>query len=394
MLIRRGLVAVLAVALAVAGCRSQESTNPQTSKEGTKVDFGVTDEPCPQAIDDSKGCIYLGTISDLTEGPFKALAVPITDAQKAFWGRVNEQGGIGGYEIDVTTYVKDNKYNPQVHNQVYQEIKPDILALAQTLGSPQTAAILPDLKASDIVAVPASWTSLWAFEDVIVESGTNYCIESMNSVDYAADKLGAKSIMAVHLAGDYGDDAAAGARVAAEKRGLKFTDVTTATGQDNQAGAIDAIVSGSPDVVILTTGPTDAAVIIGQAIARGFKGKFLGTSPTWNPGLLKGPAGIGDHVAVPAVRAGGPLRREHPGPRGDAGGARQRAATQRGAHLGLGALVSPQGGAGEGDGEQGSDPSRSAGRGEVTDLRGLRGHAPRGRRKLQRQPQRGGGPAE
>jgi ABC-type branched-subunit amino acid transport system substrate-binding protein len=290
MLIRRGLVVVLAVALAVVGCRSQESTNPQTGKEGAKVDFGVTDEPCPQAIDDSKGCIYLGTISDLTEGPFKALAVPITDAQKAFWGRVNEQGGIGGYEIDVTTYVKDNKYNPQVHNQVYQEIKPDILALAQTLGSPQTAAILPDLKASDIVAVPASWTSLWAFEDVIVESGTNYCIESMNSVDYAADKLGAKSIMAVHLAGDYGDDAAAGARLAAEKRGLKFTDVTTATGQDNQAGAIDAIVSGSPDVVILSTGPTDAAVIIGQANARGFKGKFLGTSPTWNPGLLKGPA--------------------------------------------------------------------------------------------------------
>ena len=62
--------------------------------------------------------------------------MPITDAQKAFWKRVNEQGGIGGYEIDVTTYVKDNKYNPQIHNQVYQEIKPNILALAQTLGSP------------------------------------------------------------------------------------------------------------------------------------------------------------------------------------------------------------------------------------------------------------------
>ena len=114
--------------------------------------------------------------------------MPITDAQKAFWRRVNEQGGIGGYEIDVTTYVKDNKYNPQIHNQVYQEIKPNILALAQTLGSPQTAAILPDLKASNIVAVPASWTSLWAFEDVMLESGANYCIESMNSVDYAAEQ--------------------------------------------------------------------------------------------------------------------------------------------------------------------------------------------------------------
>jgi ABC-type branched-subunit amino acid transport system substrate-binding protein len=281
---------VVAVGGAVGGCRSQESTTAQTGKEGTKVDFGVTNEPCAQAIDTSKGCIYLGTISDLTEGPFKALAVPITDAQRAFWRRVNEQGGIGGYEIDVTTYVKDNKYNPQIHNQVYQEIKPNILALAQTLGSPQTAAILPDLKASNVVAAPASWTSLWAFEDVVVESGANYCVESMNSVDYAADKLGAKSIMAVHLAGDYGDDAAAGARIAAEKRGLKFTDVKTATGQDNQAGAIDAIVSGNPDVVILTNGPTDAAVIIGQAGARGFTGKFLGTSPTWNPGLLDGPA--------------------------------------------------------------------------------------------------------
>ena len=295
MTVRRRMVAVLAVplavALAVAGCRAQESTTPQTGKEGTKVDFGVTNEPCPQAIDKSAGCIYLGTISDLTEGPFKVLAVPITDAQKAFWRRVNEQGGIGGYEIDVTTYVKDNKYNPQIHTQVYQEIKPKILALAQTLGSPTTAAILPDLKASNLVAVPASWTSLWAFEDVVVESGTNYCIESMNSVDYAADKLGAQSVMAVHLAGDYGDDAAAGARVTAEKRGLKFTDVKTATGQDNQAGAIDAIVSGNPDVVILTNGPTDAAVIIGQASTRGFKGRFLGTSPTWNPGLLKGPAG-------------------------------------------------------------------------------------------------------
>ena len=47
---------------------------------------------------------------------------------------------------------------------------------------------------------------------------------------------------------------------------------------------IDAIVAGKPDLVILTNGPTDAAAIVGQAGARGFKGRFIGTSPTWNPG--------------------------------------------------------------------------------------------------------------
>src|SRR5207244_5547784 len=58
----------------------------------------------------------------------------------------------------------------------------------------------------------------------------------------------------------------------------------------NQGGAIAAIVSGQTDLVIPTNSPTDAAVIIGQAAARGLKGKFIGTSPTWNPGLLKSPA--------------------------------------------------------------------------------------------------------
>ena len=85
-------------------------------------------------MNEDNGCIYLGTISDLTQGPFAPLGVAITEAQKAFWQRVNEDGGIGGYDIDVTEYVKDNLYNPQTHKQVYGEIEGDVLALAQTLG--------------------------------------------------------------------------------------------------------------------------------------------------------------------------------------------------------------------------------------------------------------------
>ena len=293
----RAVLAVLSVvALAAVACRGGDGAAPQEGKGGIKVDFGVTSEPCPDTGHSDRGCIYLGSISDLTEGPFKTLAVPITDSQKAFWKRVNDQGGIGGYDVDVTTYVKDNKYNPQIHNQVYQEMKGKILALAQTLGSPTTAAILPDLESAQMVSVPASWTSLWGVEEVVLESGANYCVESMNSVDYAVDELGAKSVMAVHLPGDYGDDAAAGAKIAAEKRGVTFTNAVTQTGQDNQGGAIDAVLANKPDVVVLTTGPTDAAVIIGQTAARGFKGKFIGTSPTWNQGLMQSPA-------APAIKA-------------------------------------------------------------------------------------------
>ena len=287
------LVALLVLAGA-AGCRGGTSTGGTAA--GPRTDVGVTKEACPNAVNKNHGCIYLGSISDLTVGPFHALAVPITEAQKEFWERVNKAGGIGGYDIDVTTYVRDNKYNPEVHNQVYQEIKGKVLALAQTLGSPTTAAIINDLRTNKIVAAPASWTSAWAFEDVIIESGANYCIESMNAIDYAMDTFSPKSVLAVHYAGDYGDDAAAGAKLGAQARGLKFSNVKTDAGQEKQAGAITAILTEKPDLVIITTGPAETAAIVGGAAQRGYTGKFIGTSPTWNPGLLAS-------AAAPALTA-------------------------------------------------------------------------------------------
>lgn len=251
---------------------------------------GVTRAPCPQAVNKKHGCIYLGVITTLS-GPFQTIGIPATQAQQAFWRRVNQQGGIGGYDIDVTTYTRDSKYDPAAHQRIFREIKGKVLALAQTAGSPTTAAILEDLRASKVVAVPSSWTSAWEFEDVILESGTSYCLEAMNSVDYAADALKAKSVKAVHYEGDYGADAAAGVEVAARQRHLDYSHATTRPGASEQRPTVDAIVKDKPDLVILTTGPDEAAAIVGQAVKRGYKGRFIGTSPSWHKKLLRGPAG-------------------------------------------------------------------------------------------------------
>jgi ABC-type branched-subunit amino acid transport system substrate-binding protein len=282
---------VLAAAFTVAACRGAEDDGAAAQADSdVRTDVGVTAEACPDAVNPENGCIFLGTISDLTEGPFAPLAVPIVEAQAAFWQRVNEDGGIGGYDVDVTTYVRDSKYNPEVHNQAYQEIKGEVLALAQTLGSPTTAAILGDMKANDVVAAPAAWTSAYDFEDVIVESGTNYCFEAMNSVDWAIRTLDAQKVVAVHYPGDYGGDAAGGIAVAADALGVEFVDVETGQGTTNQGSAIQAVLTERPDVVFLATGPADAAAIVGQTVAGGYPGVFVGTSPTWNPALLESPA--------------------------------------------------------------------------------------------------------
>lgn len=219
----RFFVLPAAVFLFAASCRGAPETTGGGGGGEIKTDVGVTEEPCPDAVNEDHGCIYLGVLSDLTVGPFAPLAVPITDAQKAFWQKVNEEGGIGDtYDVNITKYTRDNKYNPEVQVRQYQEIEPNILALAQTLGTPPTIAALPFYKRDQMAGAPASWWSGWEFEDQILESGSNYCLESMSSVDYAVEELGVKTVMALHYPGDYGGDAAAGAEIAAQENDLEF----------------------------------------------------------------------------------------------------------------------------------------------------------------------------
>lgn len=275
--------AVLLGSLGTAGCGGGDG--PLASDAP-----GVTREPCPRAIDKDHGCIYLGSISDLSTGPFTSLGVAVTQAQRAFWERVNRQGGIGGYEIDVTTHVEDNHYDVATHARAFKEIKGKVLALAQTLGSPQTDAILGDLRSEQMIALPLSFISRWEFEDNILESGASYCVEGMNGVDHAVQRFGVKSVMAVHYPGDYGEDAAAGAEIAAARHGMTLARVPTGQGPQAQDAAVQKILKQRPDLVVLTTGPADAAVIVKRTVDAGFKGRFVGSNPSWDESLLSTPA--------------------------------------------------------------------------------------------------------
>ncbi|MFG2090410.1 ABC transporter substrate-binding protein [Spirillospora sp. NPDC048824] len=302
----RSLVAGAALLAALAGCASGPDGGDASGP-------GVTGEPCPKAVNPEHGCIYLGVISDLTTGPFKGLGVPMVAAQKAFWDRVNQQGGIGDYDIDVHTYVRDNKYDPATHRRAYLEIKDKVLALAQSLGSPTTEAILDDLRTSRMIAVPGSYPSKWEFEDVILESGASYCFEAMNAVDHAAGAFEAESVMAVHFAGDYGGDGAAGARIAASARGMEFSELETPQGAGEQDEAVRAILDRRPDMVMLTVGPAEAAAIVGGTVAAGFEGRFMGNNPTWVRALLETPAGAPMKARYMVVAPWKPFASDSPG---------------------------------------------------------------------------------
>ncbi|CAN5913633.1 hypothetical protein BH23ACT10_BH23ACT10_09850 [soil metagenome] len=112
----------------------------------------------------------------------------------------------------------------------------------------------------------------------------------MNAVDYAVFRGDdVETVMAIHFRDDYGNDAAVGARTAAERHGMAFVDVGTRPGAGNQSGAVAEVVDQKPDLVILATSPTETGPIVGQAAAQGFDGMMITVGPGWDDALLDGP---------------------------------------------------------------------------------------------------------
>ena len=62
-------------------------------------------------------------------------------------------------------------------------------------------------------------------------------------------------------------------------------------------------------------GPTETGVIVGQAAAQGYQGKFIGIGPTWNPALLESPAARRSRRCTSTRAPGGTSARTRPATR-------------------------------------------------------------------------------
>ncbi|GAA4819825.1 ABC transporter substrate-binding protein [Nocardioides caeni] len=283
---RVGAIAgVLVASLALAGCGREDEGGEGVSKDG------------------EGGTISLGTITDLT-GPFAGVGEPFTAGQAAFWEDVNDAGGIDGWKVDVTKHVKDSGYDPAVHAELFNEIKDEVLAIGQSLGTAHTNAILEDATADKIIVGPASLGSNWIWDEAAIQVGTSYCAEAMNAVDYAVEQ-GAKSIAVVHLPGDYGDDAMVGARIAAEANDVEFTDIETGpvAAGDDQAAAVRAVVQADPDVLIVAASPQELGAVMGGAFQQGWQGQVIGSIPTWNIALVADDSPVKDLITSAYMQA-------------------------------------------------------------------------------------------
>ncbi|MFC9963980.1 ABC transporter substrate-binding protein [Nocardia ignorata] len=296
---RRGLRRV-AVIPAVAGLVLAAACSAGESEQAP----GVSSQPCPGSAHPDRGCLYLGVLSDLADGPFSALGSSMNEGQLAFWNQVNESGGIGGYDIDITTHSRNTSLDPGRHRAGYAEIEPNVLALAMSFGTSQTIAMLNQMDADNMVSTAATQWSGWNYRsadrNLVLSAGYSYCTEAVMGLDWFAENHYAPTnIAVVSYRGNYGGDYASGALKWALANGATIADrIDTGPNGEvgNQDGPVQEVLAADPDLVMLATGPAETAEIVGKLVRAGFTGRFLGSLPTWN-------AALHQTAAAPALAA-------------------------------------------------------------------------------------------
>jgi ABC-type branched-subunit amino acid transport system substrate-binding protein len=110
----------------------------------------------------------------------------------------------------------------------------------------------------------------------------------MNGVEYLTGVNDAETVAIISFPGEYGQDGATGAKIAAEALGLEVVydgEGAVVPGSD-QTPVITELVAADPDIVWATINQSTLSEILGAASAEGLTAQWSGNSPTWNYQLL------------------------------------------------------------------------------------------------------------
>ncbi len=279
-----------------------EAESPDTTEAETPDTTEGADEILTDVgVDLEAGTITVGLLSDLT-GVFSALVRPVTAGYQFQVDAINAAGGINGLEIKLE--VRDTVYTVDTHVQLYEELRDSVVAIGHSTGSPHTMSINDQLAEDNMFAVPLTWYSGWsdpAINANLVPHGEPYCIESMNVLGYILEQNPDASTIAIASnAGDFGQDSAQGAKLAAEALGLTVVydgeAKINAADEATIAEVVTGIVSNPADIVWVTTSPGAYAGIYGQALAAGVVATWSGSAVAWVPSFIGPESAIRDAV--------------------------------------------------------------------------------------------------
>lgn len=273
---KRVVALAIVVLLAAAACRGGEEGGPGGDGELTVGNVGIEGRT-----------IKIGQLTPLT-GPVEVIGAPLTNGHRVYYEYVNEElGGVGrdlpeGERFQLESVERDTQYSPERHVEQFNAIRGDVFAIGQSLGTPTTKAILPQLEEDPILTGPATLSVEWLQFDYMFPAGAPYAVQIVNAFQHFVDEGDEIQAGIIYQDDDYGQEGINGIEFAAEQFGFDIVaraaykqgdqDFTAQVSQMRDAGATH---------VVLTATPSPTAGVLGTALSLGYEPKFIGQSPIW-----------------------------------------------------------------------------------------------------------------
>lgn len=260
----RILAAAFAVGLAVTGCASQTGSGDDAQ--------GVTDDT-----------IKLGTTLPLTGGAASVAGQSYQAALDAVVAETNENGGIGGREVELL--MLDDALVPSrtISNVRRLGDEDQVFGLVMPIGSAALQGAWDYIEEKNL---PAFGPVLPPNPDIepVYMLGTSHENQGKILVDVLAEE-GHESVGIIQNDNDLGNEISAGVQAQAEVAGLEFVGAEyIEPGNTDVSAATMNMRDMNPDAVVFGTDSGTAALVINHASGLGWAPTWAGDSSTASAG--------------------------------------------------------------------------------------------------------------
>ncbi|HEY2547966.1 MAG TPA: ABC transporter substrate-binding protein, partial [Candidatus Acidoferrum sp.] len=224
--------------------------------------------------------ILIGSCSAL-EGPSHFLGQQTVTGAKAYFGMVNEEGGVNGRKLKLIS--ADDSYDPAKTQACFDHmIGEKVFALGFFVGTPTAVKYVPMAESAKIPVVglfTGAQTLYVPLRHWIVNVRASYFDETREQVDGLWKTLGFHKIAVIYPDDAFGSAVLEGVKAALKEHSAEPVAVGSYQRQSSQSGgAIDAVRGTNPDAVVVVGPANTVAPILKQAHAKGWKPMFLTVS--------------------------------------------------------------------------------------------------------------------
>jgi ABC-type branched-subunit amino acid transport system substrate-binding protein len=247
--------------------------------------------------------VLLGQSAAFT-GPAAQLGIQMNAGIKAYFDRVNAQGGVHGRRIEVKT--RDDRYeaNLCVENTKKVIVEDKVFALIAYVGTPTTVAAMPVFTEAKVPLI-GPFTGAEAFRSPVNRYIFNVRASYYDETEKIVEQLvstGNHKIAVFYQDDAYGQAGLKGVQIAMDKRNLKIAALgkverNTIKVQD----AVKAINAAEPDAVVMISAYTSIAEFVREMKAAGSTTQFHNVSFVGSKALSDALKDEGHGVAISQV---------------------------------------------------------------------------------------------